>query len=80
MEISKFEKNLTEYITGVTETITLPKMTAAKLRLARAAMGHPETKIGPLCKELGVTRQTLYRHVCPKGKIRPDGEKLLGKA
>lgn len=56
------------------------KMTSAKLRLAKAAMGHPETKIGTLCKELGVTRQTLYRHVCPKGNIRSDGEKLLGKA
>ena len=41
-------------------------------------MGHLETKIGPLCKELGVTRQTLYRHVCPNGTLRADGEKLLG--
>ena len=32
------------------------KMTAAKLRLALAAMGQVETKIGPLCKELGITR------------------------
>lgn len=56
------------------------KMTAAKLRLARAAMGHPETKISPLCKELGITRQTLYRHVCPKGTLRPDGQKLLKRA
>jgi DNA invertase Pin-like site-specific DNA recombinase len=53
------------------------KMTAAKLRLAQAAMGQQETKIGPLCKELSITRQTLYRHVCPKGTLRPDGEKLL---
>ena len=29
------------------------KMTAAKLRLAMAAMGKPETKVGDLCKELG---------------------------
>jgi DNA invertase Pin-like site-specific DNA recombinase len=50
------------------------KMTAAKLRLAKAAMGQPETKIGILCKELGVSRQTLYRHVCPKGTLRPEGE------
>lgn len=56
------------------------KMSASKLRLAMAAMGHKETKIGPLCKELGVTRQTLYRHVCPQGNLRPDGEKLLAKA
>src|SRR3954464_8811363 len=36
------------------------KMTAAKLRLAMAAMGKPETKIGELCAELGIVRQTLY--------------------
>jgi hypothetical protein len=54
------------------------KMTAAKLRLAQAAMGQPGTKVGELCAELGVTRQTLYRHVDPKGVLRLDGEKLLG--
>jgi len=55
------------------------KMTAAKLRLAQAAMGQPGTKVGELCTELGITRQTLYRHVDPKGALRPDGEKLLGR-
>ena len=54
-------------------------MTAAKLRLAQAAMGKPETKISELCAELGVTRQTLYRHVAPTGELRPDGEKLLDR-
>ena len=53
------------------------KMTPAKLRLAMAAMGKPETKVGTLCEELAVTRQTLYRHVSPKGELRPDGEKLI---
>lgn len=53
------------------------KMTAAKLRLVMAAMGQKETKVGELCKELGITRQTLYRHVAPDGSIRRDGEKLL---
>ncbi len=53
------------------------KMTPAKLRLALASMGKPETKISALCLELGVTRQTLYRHVSPKGELRPDGEKLI---
>jgi DNA invertase Pin-like site-specific DNA recombinase len=56
------------------------KMTAAKLRLAQAAMGQPGTKLGDLCAELGITRQTLYRHVDPKGQLRPDGEKLLRRA
>ena len=36
------------------------KMTAVKLRLAMAAMGQPETKVGEFCQELGVSRQTLY--------------------
>lgn len=53
------------------------KMTPAKLRLAQAAMGKPETKVAELCAELGITRQTLYRFVGPKGEIRSDGEKLL---
>jgi DNA invertase Pin-like site-specific DNA recombinase len=53
------------------------KMTPAKLRLAQAATGKPETKVSELCAELGITRQTLYRHVTPNGEIRPDGEKLL---
>jgi len=30
------------------------KMTAAKLRMAMAAMGQPETKVGDLCQELGI--------------------------
>jgi DNA invertase Pin-like site-specific DNA recombinase len=55
-----------------------PKMTAAKLRLAQAAMGKPETKVAELCAELGITRQTLYRHVDPKGTFRPDALKILG--
>lgn len=53
------------------------KMTSAKLRLAMAAMGQAETRVADLCKELGVTRQTLYRHVGPDGTIREDGEKIL---
>jgi hypothetical protein len=53
-------------------------MTPAKLRLAMAAMGQPETKVSALCKELGITRQTLYRHVGPQGELRLDGYKLLG--
>ena len=55
------------------------KMTSAKVRLAMAAMGQPETIVGDLCRELGVTRQTLYRHVSPKGELRPDGLKLISE-
>ncbi|MGG5173314.1 recombinase family protein [Pseudarthrobacter sp. J1738] len=55
------------------------KMTPAKLRLALASMGKSDTKVGELCAELGVTRQTLYRHVSPAGELRPDGQKLLSR-
>lgn len=54
------------------------KMTPAKVRLAMASIGQPGTKVGELCEELGITRQTLYRHVSPTGKLRPDGKKVLG--
>lgn len=56
------------------------KMTPAKLRLAMASLGQIETKIGPLCEELGITKQTLYRHVAPSGELREDGRKLLNEA
>ena len=52
-------------------------MTPAKLRLEQAAMAERDTKVGDLCKELGVTRHTLYRFVGPKGELRRDGAKLL---
>ncbi|MBB1020151.1 recombinase family protein [Dietzia sp. E1] len=56
------------------------KMTPAKVRLAMASMGQPETNVAALCEELGITRQTLYRHVSPTGELRPDGRKLLTKS
>ena len=52
-------------------------MTPAKLRLAQAAMAKRDTKVSDLCKELGVTRQTLYRFVGPKGELRADATRLL---
>ena len=55
------------------------KMTPAKLRLAQAAMGKPETKVAELCAELGITRQTLYRFVGPKSELRNDGQRLLDR-
>ena len=48
-----------------------PKMTPAKLRLAMAAMGKPETNVGDLCRELGITRSTLYRQCSPTGEAVP---------
>jgi DNA invertase Pin-like site-specific DNA recombinase len=52
-----------------------PKMTPAKLRLAMAAMGKLETNVGDLCRELGITRSTLYRHVSPTGECRATAKR-----
>jgi DNA invertase Pin-like site-specific DNA recombinase len=57
------------------------KMTPAKVRLAMAAMAQQDTKVGALHVELGVTRQTLYRHFSPhrgaKGRRREAPEVAL---
>lgn len=45
-------------------------MTKAKIRLAQSAMSNRETSIADLAEELGVTRQTLYRHIGPDGTLR----------
>jgi DNA invertase Pin-like site-specific DNA recombinase len=55
------------------------KMTSAKLRLAMAAMGQRQTIVSELCQQLGVTRQTLYRHIGPDGSLRKDGQKVLAR-
>ena len=52
-------------------------MTVAKVQLARAAMGQPDTHVAELCRELGISRQTLYRYVSPKGELREAGARLV---
>ncbi len=52
-------------------------MTPAKVNLAVAAMSNKETVVNDLCRELGITRQTLYRYVSPSGQLRDSGKQLL---
>jgi DNA invertase Pin-like site-specific DNA recombinase len=54
-----------------------PKMTPAKLRLAMASMGNTQTNVGELCRELGIARSTLYRHVSPTGQPRADAARRV---
>ena len=53
-------------------------MTRAKVLRAQAAMADRETDVSALAGELGVTRQTLYRHVGPGGELRADGKRFIG--
>lgn len=55
------------------------RMTPAKILLAMASMGEPDTNVAALCTELGITRQALCRHVRPTGELREDGRKLLAQ-
>ena len=36
----------------------------------------PETNVGSLCAELGITRSTLYRHGSPTGEVRGSAARL----
>ena len=56
-----------------------PKVTPAKLRLAQAALKDPNTQVNTLCKELGITRQTLDRHLSPQGELRSDGQRVVSR-
>ena len=40
-------------------------------------MKNRDTSVSELCKELSITRPTLYRYVGPSGEIREFGEKVL---
>lgn len=53
------------------------ELTKAQVRLAQAAMGNRDTKISDLCKELGITRTTLYRYVGPNGDLRENGKRVF---
>ena len=54
-----------------------PVLTPSKLRQAQEAMKDRDTSATELCKELGVSRTTLYAHVTPKGELTEKGQALL---
>jgi hypothetical protein len=43
-------------------------------------MDKPETKIGPRCQELDVTRQTLYRQLALDESLQEHGPKLMRRS
>lgn len=53
------------------------QLTKSQLRMAQVVMKSRDTSVSELCKELNITRSTLYRHVSPTGEIRERGIKLL---
>jgi len=53
-------------------------LSKAQIRLAQAAMGKKETVVAELCKELGITRATIYRYVSPQGELRESSKCVIG--
>lgn len=53
-------------------------LTKGQVRLAQASMKNKNTNVSELCRELGVSRQTLYRYVGPGGELREHGKEVLG--
>lgn len=53
------------------------QLTKSQIRLAQAAMKNRDTSVSELCKELDITRSTLYRYVSPQGELREFGNKVL---
>lgn len=52
-------------------------LTKAQVRLAQVAMNSKDTHVAELCKELSISRQTLYRYISPTGELRPYALKVL---
>lgn len=52
-------------------------LTKSQVRLAQASMKNRDTTVSELCRELGVSRQTLYRYVSPDGELRESGKQVL---
>lgn len=53
------------------------QLTKSQVRMVQVVMQNRDTSVVELCKELNITRSTLYRHVSPTGEIRERGKKLL---
>jgi len=53
------------------------QLTKSQVRLAQVAMQNRDSSVSELCKELGITRPTLYRYISPSGELREYAIKVL---
>ena len=52
-------------------------LSKAQVRLAEASMKNRDTSVAELCKELKITRATLYKYISPTGELRDYGKRVL---
>ena len=86
--LAEFEKELIRErtIAGITAARARGRMggrkfnlTKAQVRLAEASMKNRDTSVTELCKELKITRATLYKYISPTGELRDYAKKVLEK-
>jgi DNA invertase Pin-like site-specific DNA recombinase len=53
------------------------QLSKAQVRMVEAAMKNRDTSVTDLCKELKITRSTLYMYVSPTGELRARAIKRL---
>src|SRR5574344_1605706 len=54
-------------------------LTKSQVRLAEASMKNRDTSVTELCKELKITRATLYKYISPTGELRDYAKRVLEK-
>ena len=76
--LAEFERELIRErtIAGITAARARGRMggrkfnlTKAQVRLAEASMKNRDTSVTELCKELKITRATLYKYISPTGEL-----------
>ena len=86
--LAEFEKELIRErtIAGITAARARGRMggrkfnlTKAQVRLAEASMKNRDTSVTELCKELKITRATLYKYISPTGELRDYAKRVLEK-
>ena len=53
------------------------QLTKPQVRLAEASMKNKDSSVSELCKELNISRQTLYRYISPNGELREFARQVL---
>lgn len=54
-------------------------LSKAQVRLAEASMKNRDTSVSELCKELKITRTSLYKYISPTGELRDYAKRVLEK-
>ena len=86
--LAEFERELIRErtIAGITAARARGRMggrkfnlTKAQVRLAEASMKNRDTSVTELCKELKITRATLYKYISPTGELIDYAKRVLEK-